>query len=156
MNTLELRLQRDLMTAMRSNDKTRLAALRAVKAAIQTEKTKGANHDLSENAIISIINKQIKQRDESAEAYTTAGRAELAEKELAEKEVLKEYVPQLMSDEKLGEIIDHFIESLNVKTIRDMGKVMRELNIRFSNQFDGSVAAEMIKAKITELNEGGE
>ena len=149
MSNLEKQIQTDLMSAMKEKNWYKLGALRSVKTAIQNEKTNGSFHELTDAEIIKIIQKQIKQRTESETIYRSAGRNELADKEFGEKEVLEQYVPQVLSHDKLVEAINTIINDLNAQTIKDMGKVMGELNKRFFGQVDGKMASTIIKEKLT-------
>ena len=96
--TLEQRVNDDIKQAMLANQPERLAALRAVKAAILLEKTSGTAHELTDADVVKLMQKLVKQRRESAELYTSAGRAELAANELAEAGIIEEYLPKQLSD----------------------------------------------------------
>jgi hypothetical protein len=142
---LEERIQKDLMEAMKSHEENRVSALRAVKTAIQNEKTNGKFHELTEADIVKIIQKQIKQRDEAEGIYRDAGREELANKEQDERLVLETYVPKMLSETELKTIIEHLAIELNATSMKDMGKVMTELNKRFAGSVDGKTASTIIR-----------
>ena len=147
MNTLESKIQADLVTAMKGHQENAVAALRSVKTAIQNEKVNGAYHELTDNDIVKLIQKLIKQRQESMEIYSQAGRHELADKEQKEMFVLMNYLPKMLSEDELKEIIDGLFTELDVQSMKDMGKVMKALGERYPNLYDGKVASTYIKNK---------
>lgn len=146
MEKLEERIVKDIMSAMKSKDEIKLSALRSVKTAVQNEKTSGTFHELTDADVTKIIQKQIKQRIESEEIYHSAGRNELAEKEEKERLVLEEYIPKQLTEEELNTIVNELVKSLNATTIKDMGKVMGELNKQYAGRVDGKKASVLIKS----------
>ena len=142
---LEKKIQEDLFAAMKSHDEAMVSALRSVKTAIQNEKTNGKFHELTDADIVKLIHKQIKQRSEAEEIYRNAGREELANKEQDERLVLETYVPKMLSESELKTIVEYMLVELNVSSIKDMGKVMAELNKRYAGSVDGRIASGIIK-----------
>lgn len=148
MNTLENKIQADLVTAMKGRQENAVTALRSVKTAIQNEKVSGAYYrELTDNDIVKLIQKLVKQRQESMEIYEQAGRHELADKEQKEMFVLSNYLPKMLSEDELKEIIDGLFTELDVQSMKDMGKVMKALGERYPNLYDGKVASTYIKSK---------
>lgn len=145
---LEKKIQEDLMTAMKQHNETRVAALRSVKAAILNEKTNGVLHELTEADIIKIIQKQIKQRSEAEDIYREAGREELADKEQDERLVLETYVPKALTEKELEKIVEHLVIELNATSMKDIGRVMAELNKRYAGSIDGKVASTIVKTRL--------
>lgn len=145
---LEKTIQADLVFAMKGKQENAVSALRSVKAAIQNEKTNGVYHELSDSDIIRLIEKLVKQRKESIDIYSSAGRDELADKEQKEMFVLMNYLPKTMSDEDLKSAIDSVISEIGAASMRDMGSVMKILKERFSGQYDGKRASDYIKEKL--------
>ena len=145
MESLEKRIETDIMSAMKSKDEIRLSALRSVKTAIQNEKTNGKFHELTEGDVVKIIQKQIKQRAEAEEIYRQANREELANKEQDERLILETYVPKMLSEKELKTIVEHLVVELNATTMKDMGKVMGELNKRYTGCIDGKLASSLIR-----------
>ncbi len=143
--TLEERINDDIKKAMLAKEADRLAALRAVKAAILLEKTSGAAHDIDDAATTKIMQKLVKQRKESAQIYTDAGRGELAEKELAEARYIEEYLPKQMSADELESVLRAIIDEVGAKSPADMGKVMGVATKRLAGQADGRVISETVK-----------
>lgn len=148
---LEEILQKDLVEAMKSHNENAVSAIRSVKTAIQVEKTTGSFHELNDNDIVKIIQKQIKQRNESEQIYLQAStpRYDLAEKEHNEAEYLEKYLPKMMDENQLKSAIDHIIEETGASSMKDMGKVMKELSSKFPNMYDGKTASTYIKEKLS-------
>ena len=134
---------------MKEKNEVKLSALRAVKTAIQNEKTSGSYHELTDADVTKIIQKQIKQRIESEEIYRQANRNELADNEQKERLVLEEYIPKPLTDDELRSIVESLIVELNVTSMKDMGKVMKTMNEKYSGRFDGKAVSNVIKEKVS-------
>lgn len=123
--TFELKIQENLKAAMRSKNQAALRALRAVKSAILLSKTeKGGAADISDEDGIKIIQKLVKQRNESIEIYKKQNRIELAQDEIDEVNALEAYLPKQLSGEELDELVKAVIIKTGALTKADMGKVM--------------------------------
>ena len=120
--TLEQRVNDDIKQAMLAKQPERLAALRAVKAAILLEKTSGTAHELTDADVVKLMQKLVKQRRESAELYTSAGRAELAANELAEAGIIEEYLPKQLSAAELEAALRDIIAQTGAVSPADMGE----------------------------------
>ena len=121
MNTLENTIQKDLMTAMKNHQENTVAALRSLKTAIMETKTAAnGKKDLEDGDIIKIIQKLVKQRKESMDIFSQAGRDELADKEQQEMFVLMEYLPKMLSEEEVEEIVTKTIADLGASSMKDM------------------------------------
>ena len=147
---METRIQKDLVAAMKEKNVLKIAALREIKTAIMKYKTaadyKGTCTDAD---IIGIIQKLVKQHTESYDIYTKAGRADLASEEFCQMTYLKQYLPQMMTNEQLEKVIDDVIRGLHLSTMKDMGKVMGHLKETFPNQYDAKYASLYIKSKLS-------
>ena len=147
---METKIQKDLVTAMKEKNTLKIAALREIKTAIMKYKTaadyKGTCTD---NDIIGIIQKLVKQHAESYDIYKNAGRTELASEEFGQMTYLEEYLPQMMTNDKLENVIDEVIHNLGLSTMKDMGKVMGYLKETFPNQYDAKYASTYIKSKLS-------
>ena len=147
---METRIQKDLVVAMKEKNALKIAALREIKTAVMKYKTaadyKGTCTDAD---IISIIQKLVKQHNESYNIYKDAGRTDLASEEFGQMKYLEEYLPQMMTNEKLENIIDSAISDLGLSTMKDMGKVMGYLKETFPNQYDAKHASTYIKSKLS-------
>ena len=138
------------MSAMKNHQENTVAALRSIKTAIMETKTAAnGKKDLEDSDIIKIIQKLVKQRKESMEIFSQAGRDELADKEQQEMFVLMEYLPKMLSEEEVDEIVTKTIADLGASSMKDMGKVMGFINKTYSGQVDGSMVSRIVKSKLS-------
>jgi len=143
-NELKERLRADLTDAMRSRDQVRLRTLRMALASITNEEVSGAAHELSDQDIIKVLTREAKKRREAAEAYDAAGRADQAEAERAEGDVLAGYLPAQLSDDELAGLVRTAIAETGAAGMPAMGKVMKAVTPQVAGRADGSrVAAEV-------------
>lgn len=145
---LETKLQAALVAAMKEKNEYAISAIRSIKTAIQNEKTNGSYHELTDNDVVGLIQKLSKQRQESADIYNEAGRTELAEKELKEKEILDSYLPKMLTEDELAAVIDRIVTENGFSTMKDMGNAMKILKETYPNQYDGKSASTLIRAKL--------
>jgi uncharacterized protein len=144
--TLEEKINQDIKAAMLAKDKIRLEALRAVKSAILLAKTeKGGGDALTPETELKLLQKQVKQRKESAEIYAQQNRPELAEKELAEASAIEAYLPKMLSDEELSVELKKIIDQVGAKAPSDMGKVMGIASKTLAGKADGKAISEKAK-----------
>jgi uncharacterized protein len=137
-----------LKDAMKSQDKRRVSTLRLVNAAIKNAEieARGAGKEaLAEDAILGVLQKMIKQRQESAELYDRGGRPELAAQEREEVEIISAYLPQQMSDLEAGSVIQQIVHEINAQSLKDMGRTMAALKERFAGKMDFSKASAKVK-----------
>jgi uncharacterized protein YqeY len=118
------RIQEDTKTAMKQRDRTRVGALRMLGAALKNAEIE-AGRTLTEQEEQTILRRQLKQRDEAAEAFRKAGRQERAASESAEAEIVRSYLPEPLSPEKLEELVDTAIDDTGATGMKDMGAVMQ-------------------------------
>ena len=130
---------------MKGHQENAVAALRSLKTAIQNEKVSGTHHELSDNDIMGLAQKLVKQRQESIDIYTQVGRTELADKEQKEMFVLMNYLPKMLSTEELTEVVNGIVAELGATEMKQMGLVMKTLKERYPNQYDGGAASKLIK-----------
>ncbi len=142
------KLANALKEALKSKDTVRTSTIRLAQAAIKDRDiaNRGAGKDpVSDDDILQIFAKMIKQREESAKIYDDAGRAELADQERREIEVLKSFMPEQLSDEKVREICAAVIPEIGAQGLRDMGKVIATLKERYAGQMDFAKASGVVK-----------
>jgi len=147
-------LQQEVMSAlkdaMKSKNQTALTALRAVKSAILLAQTEsGAKEELSEEQELKILQKQVKQRKDSAAIYLEQGREDLAAPELAEAEVISQFLPEALSDEDIEKAVVITIEKVGAEGMKDMGKVMGIVSKELAGQADGKTISNIVKAKLS-------
>lgn len=143
--SLEITINDGIKTAMLAKEKIQLAALRAVKAEILLAKTTDGATEISDAAVLKIIQKLVKQRKESAAVYTQNNRPELAENELAEAAVLEVYLPKQLSSEELEVLLKTIISQVGATSAADMGKVMGVATKQLAGKADGRVISETVK-----------
>ena len=149
MNTLENTIQSNLVQAMKDKNQSRVAALRSIKTAIMVQKTApNGKKELDDSDIIKIIQKLAKQREESAAIYEHNNRPELAQSEKDELNVLNEFLPKMLSESEIEDIVVKTIAELNATSMKDMGKVMGYISKTYSGQVDGSVVSKIVKSKL--------
>ena len=143
---LEKQIQADLVSAMKAKEAVRLASLRAIKAAILLAKTaEGASGEVTDQDIIKLIQKLVKQRKESAEQYNAAGRPELADNELAEAAAMEVYLPKQLSEAELEAELAKIIAEVGASKPSDMGKVMGVATKRLTGLADGRAISATVK-----------
>lgn len=143
MGNLTEKIRADLTAAMKAQEKDRLSTLRMLQSAIKNQQIE-AGHELSDEEAMTVIRKAVKQRQDSIEQYTNAGRAELAERERAEMELLKTYLPAELSDDELETALREIIAATGAQSKKDLGKVMKEATSRFRGRVDGKKVQEAV------------
>jgi uncharacterized protein len=141
-------INNSLKDAMKAGDKPRVATLRLINAAIKNAdiEARGAGKDaLAEDALLGLMQKMIKQRQESAELYEKGGRPELAAQEREEIEIISSYLPKQMSDLEAGSAIAQLVHEINAQTMKDMGRVMAALKERYAGKLDFAKASAAVK-----------
>ena len=150
--TLRDKLQTTLKEAMRAKQVDRLSTLRLINAAIKDREiaVRGTGEDIvvSDDDILGILGKMVKQRQESARAFEEGGRLELAAKELAEIAVIGEFLPRQLDSAEVDAAISAAIAEAGASSIRDMGKVMAVLKAKYTGQMDFGAVGALIKGKL--------
>jgi uncharacterized protein YqeY len=146
------RINGALKDAMLAKDKLRTSTLRLMIAAIKDRdialRSEEVSGGLDEAGLMALLAKMVKQREESAATYETAGRTEMAETERAEIEVIKEFLPKPMTEDETAEAIRAAIEATGAASIREMGKVMAALKAEYSGRMDFATAGPRVKAAL--------
>jgi uncharacterized protein YqeY len=136
----------DMKEAMKAGQALRVSTLRLINAAILARETSGAERvKLGDAEIVDVMQKMVKQRQESFDIYEKAGRAELAAQEREEIEIITKYLPKQMSDIEAATVISALIKELEAATLKDMGRTMAALKQRFSGQMDFGKAGALVK-----------
>lgn len=147
------RVGETLKSAMKNKETDRLSTLRLINAAIKDRDIamrgeEGEEAAASDDEILAILGKMVKQRQESARAYEEGGRLELAEKERAEISVIEEFLPRQLSEDEVAAAVDTAVTETGAESIRDMGKVMGALKSRYTGQMDFGKVGPMVKARL--------
>ncbi len=148
---LKEQIDRDLKDAMRSGDRTRKMALRSLKTAIlNAEKAGKQARELTEQEIVSVIMKEVKQRRDSIEEYRRGGREDLVAEEEAEMRVLEAYLPRMMSEEEIRAKASEVIARVGAQGPRDIGKVMKPLMAELKGKADGSLVNKVVRRLLSD------
>lgn len=142
--SLTEKINEHIKKAMLAKDKDRLSALRDIKSKLLLEATSGAG-EVTEAAEIKIVNKLYKQRMESYELYKQQNREDLAKDEILQAEVLKEFLPQMMSEGEVKAVVQQKIEELNIDSPKEMGRLMGVLTKELAGKADGKLVADTVK-----------
>ena len=145
--SLKDQITEDMKSAMKAGDKDRLKVVRLMLAAIkQIEIDKRI--ELDDAAVLTVLDKMVKQRRDSVEQFQKGNRNDLAEIELAEIVVLENYLPEKLSDQELDAMIDEAISSTGAESIRDMGKVMGQIKAKAAGRADMGAVGARVKARL--------
>jgi uncharacterized protein len=145
--TLKAQVHEQMTAALRAGDKVRLGALRMLAASI-TNREKEVLHELSDEEVREVAGKEVKRRTESIEAFASAGRSELAEKERAEREILEPFAPEQLADAEVDAMIDGAISATGAASMQDMGKVMGAVMASAKGRVDGSVVQRKVRERL--------
>ena len=146
--TLTTRITDDVKTAMRSKDKDRLGVLRLITAAIKQIEV-DQRITLDDDQVIAVLEKMLKQRKDSIEQFSKAGRDELAAQEASEIEIIQEYLPEQLSEDEISSLIDDAISTTGAAGMKDMGKVMGLLKPKLAGRADMGKVSRIIKDQLS-------
>ncbi|HEY6960448.1 MAG TPA: GatB/YqeY domain-containing protein [Gaiellaceae bacterium] len=145
--TLIAEIEDDIKEAMREGDAARRDALRLILASLRSAE-KELLRPLSEDEELQVLQRERKKRIEAAEAFRSGGREEQAEKEEAELDVLEEFMPEPLSEEELERIVDDAIAENGATSMRDMGRVMKDVMPQVAGRADGSAVSQILREKL--------
>ena len=134
--------------AMKSKDTVALTALRALKSAFMLANTEAGSGELSEGDEMKIIQKQVKQRKDSAAVFSEQGRSDLAEPELAEAAILEQFLPEALSEEEIEKVVKETIAKVGADGMKDMGKVMGIVSKQLAGQADGKTISTLVRKNL--------
>jgi len=144
---LKIRINDDMKSAMRAKEKERLGVIRLILAAIKQREV-DERIDLDDTQVLAVLDKMVKQRRDSIEQYTAAGRQDLADKENFELELIKGYMPAALSDQELDTLIQQAVSSVGASTMQDMGKVMAIIKPQVQGRADMGKVSQKVKTAI--------
>ncbi len=150
MPNLESKVNESLKLAMKAKDQGRMRALRAIKSAIMLRKTDGSNTEIDSQEEIKILQKLIKQRQDSLAIYEEQNREDLAEKEREEIVVIQEFLPEQMGEAELRSYLSDLIDRTGASSMKDMGKVMGIASKELAGKADGKTISTMVKQLLSE------
>jgi uncharacterized protein len=143
--TFEEKINVDLKTAMKAQDKQALRGIRAIKQAILLAKTDGSHDEITEEKFIKMLQKLVKQRRDSLAIFEQQNREDLAAVEREELEIIERYLPKAMSPDELEAAIRKIVEQTGATSMKDMGKVMGMANKEFAGKADGAAISAVVK-----------
>lgn len=149
MSELKDTIRADLKEAMKAKEKQRTGTIRMLLAAIQAAETEGTKHEVTDEEIQKIIAREIKKRRESAEIYRSNDRADLADNELAEAEVLEGYQPRQLDDAELAALVDEAVAESGADSMAQMGAVMKAATAKAAGRADGKRLSEAVKQRLS-------
>lgn len=144
---LASRLEKDYLEAYKARDEVRVSVLRLLKTSIKNAQVE-LMRPLTDDEVLDLIVKQVKQRAESIEQFRAAGRNDLADKEVVEEEILKAYLPPPLTREELIILIDDTARALGVCSAADMGRVMRSLSSVTKGRISGKELSQLVRERL--------
>ena len=148
MSSLKQRINDDIKSAMRSHEKERLVTLRMITAAIK-QKEVDERIELNDSQVLAIIDKLIRQHKDSIEQYESAGRTDLVDKEKAKLAIVRNYLPQQLSEDEVRKLVQAAIASTAAESMKDMGKVMGLLKPELQGRTDMTLVSNMVKSLLS-------
>jgi uncharacterized protein YqeY len=145
--TLKDRLATEMRTAMKERDAVRLATLRLLTAAVKNREVE-LRHPLSDEELVEVATREVKRRREAIEAYEKAGRQDRASTERAEQQVLESYLPEALSEEELGALIEEALQATGASGAGDLGKVMGYLMGKAKGRVDGKAVQARVRERL--------
>jgi uncharacterized protein YqeY len=150
MPELKARLKADLNTSMKARDELTTATLRMALTAVTVEEVSGKQaRELSDDEVLAVLTREAKKRREAAEAFTDAGRTALAERELAEGQVLATYLPQQLDDDELSALVRAAIAEAGASEPRQMGAVMKLVQPQVAGRADGKRVSDEVRRQLS-------
>jgi uncharacterized protein len=146
--SLEERLIEEMKQAMRSNDKLRLSTIRMIRSAAKNREIE-LRKRLDDDEMVRVIQGMVRKAEDSIEQFQVGGRTDLAEKEKKEMEVLKSFLPQVLSQEELLRIIDQTIQETQASSLKDLGKVMKSVMPKVGGKADGKLVNQLVKERLS-------
>lgn len=143
-------IQTDLTTAMKARDQLTVSVLRMALTAVKEAAARGdATAALTDDDVLAVLAKEAKRREEAAEAFRAGGRAEQADRELAERDVLAAYLPAPLTDEELARIVDEVLAAEGLTEPSQMGLAMKAVTAQVAGRRDGRAVSALVKARLS-------
>lgn len=143
------KLTKDMMDAMKSHDKDTLSTLRLLKSAIDLQKINNKLTEITDDLVIEVASKQVKQHKESISEFRSANRNDLADNLEREIKIISNYLPEQLTKEEIEKEIDRIFELVKPESKKDMGKIMKEANISLKGKADFKLVSEIVNNKLT-------
>lgn len=146
--SLARKIEQDFVAAYKAKEQLLVAVLRMLKTATKNRQV-DLRRDLSDDEILDVVVKQVKQRQEAEEQFRAAGRDDLADKEAAEAAILRAYLPAQLSREELTALVDKIVAETGASGAKDMGRVMKVIMDGYKGRVDGKAVSELVKARLS-------
>ena len=138
----------DLKEAMKTKDNDRLSAIRMIQSAVKNKEIELRPNEITDNEILAVLKKLVKQRQDAIEQYQTANRQDLVDKEKKELDVIESYLPRQLTRDELKPLVEEVIQETNAQSLKEMGQVMKILQSRTAGLADGRLLSEMVKSRL--------
>ena len=148
---LEDKISQDYIQAMKDKNSLKSSTLSFLRAQIKYVKIEKRVEKVEDVDVVAVIKKQIKQRQDSIAQFEQGARQDLADKEKAELVILKEYLPQEMSADSLRPVVDEVIKQTGAASVKDMGRVMKEVMVKVAGQADNKTVSDVVKEQLSKL-----
>ena len=146
---LEEKIMNDYKEAMKAKDTLKASALNFLRAQMINLAIEKKKKKLEDADVLSVIKKQVKERQDSIEQFQKGGRLDLADKESKELEILKAYLPPSLPKDQIQKFIEEAITQLQAKDMKDMGRVMKEVTAKCAGKADGKVVSELVRERLS-------
>lgn len=146
--SLEEKILEEMKQAMKANDKIRLSAIRMIRSSLKNKEIE-LRRRLEDEDIFKVIQGMVRKGEESVEQFQAGGRSDLVEKERAEIEILKSFLPQPVSEEEIIRIIEETIQETQASSMKDLGKVMKAVMPKLGGKADGKVINQLVKERLS-------
>ncbi len=146
--SLEEKILEEMKQAMKANDKIRLSAIRMIRSSLKNKEIE-LRRKLDDEDIFKVIQGMVRKGEESIEQFQAGGRNDLVEKEKAEIEILKTFLPQPISQEEVVRLIDETIQETHAASMKDLGKVMKAVMPKLGGKADGKVINQLVKERLS-------
>ena len=146
---LEDQLQKDYIQAMKDRDALKASTVNFLRAQLKNVRIEKRSETLEDKDVVTVIKKQIKQRQDSIEQYEKGGRKDLADKETAEMAILKTYLPEELSGEVLQQLVDQAVAETGAQSMKDMGNVIKAVAAKAQGRADNRVVSELVKKALS-------
>jgi uncharacterized protein len=147
--SLKVKIMDELKEAMKSKDQLKLSTLRFLNSQIKNKEIDLRPNAISDEDIVSVIKKSVKQRQDSIEQYQNANRQDLADNEIAELKILETYLPSMMGPDQVKTLVQQAIQETGAKDAKDMGKVMKAVLSKTNGQADNKLVSELVKQALS-------
>jgi hypothetical protein len=145
---LKERLANDMVGALKGKNKLRLSVIRLLRAAIKNEEIE-IRKELTDPEVIQVVKRSLKQRKEAIEEFKRGNREDLVQKEAAEADILKEYLPEPFTPQEIAQIIDQVIEEVGARDLKDFGRVMKGIMEKAPGRVDGKIANQLVRETLS-------